>query len=65
MKVLPVEQAQQMGYPADKRKRRRHHRIAARELLAGGGFFNSYSARGTTFHHVAMWHLFQARYLGR
>ncbi|WP_454727876.1 MULTISPECIES: hypothetical protein [Cupriavidus] len=41
----PAAQAQQMGYPADKRKRRRYHRITARNLLAGGGFFNAYSAR--------------------
>ncbi|WP_432263016.1 hypothetical protein [Cupriavidus sp. TMH.W2] len=65
MKVLPVNQALQMGYPADKRKRRRHHRLAARALLAGGGFLNAYSARGSTLHGVAMWHLWQARHLGR
>lgn len=49
----------------DKRKSRRGHRQAAKSLLGNGGFFNSYSAPGSTFWLVAMWHLKQARKLGR
>lgn len=45
----------------DKRKVRRMHRQAADNLLSSGGFFNSFSARGSTFHFVAMWHLNRAR----
>lgn len=42
-------------------KKRRGHRQAAKSLLNGGGFFNGHSARGSTFHCVAVWHLKQAR----
>lgn len=45
----------------DKRKVRRGHRRSADNLLNGGGLFNSFSARGSTFHYVAMWHLKRAR----
>ena len=55
--------ARKAGYPTDKRKRRRMHRNNARQLLTQGGAFHSFSARGTTFHTVAMWHLTQAKYL--
>lgn len=54
-----------LGFSADKRRRRNQHRRAAKQLLKSGGFFNGLSARGSTFHAVAMWHLAQARYLGR
>lgn len=53
------------SYSTDKRKRRNQHRTAAKSLLGSGGFFNGFSARGSTMHSVAGWHLAQARYLGR
>lgn len=49
------------NYPSDKRKQRRYHRHAARNLLNNGGVFNHCSARGTSFHSVASWHLGMAR----
>ena len=52
-------------YSTDKRKRRNQHRKAARHLLTHGGFFNGFSAPGSTFWHVAQWHLSMARHLGR
>lgn len=45
----------------DKRKKRRLHRNAAKSLLSNGGLFNNFSAPGSTFYAVAMWHLKQAR----
>jgi len=63
MALLNKQRAAQMGFSTDKRKRRRQHRAAARRLLTGGGFFNGFSARGSTFHMVAVWHLEQARAL--
>lgn len=49
----------------DKRKSRRGHRRSAKTLLNNGGFFNNYSAPGSTFWCVAMWHFAKARNLGR
>lgn len=49
----------------DKRKLRRGHRKSAKNLLKNGGFFNNFSARGSTFWCVAMWHLKKARNIGR
>jgi len=63
MKILKREQAAKMGFSADKRKRRHQHRCAAKNLLREGGFFNCFSARGSTFGQIAMWHLSQARAL--
>jgi hypothetical protein len=63
MRILKAAQAEQMGFSLDKRKRRRQHRLAAKNLLTNGGVFNGASARGSTFHGVALWHLDQARYL--
>lgn len=63
MSLLKSEKATLMGFSSDKRKRRRQHRTAARNLLKSGGFFNGFSARGSTFYAVAMWHLNQARCL--
>jgi len=63
MALLNKRRAIEMGYSGDKRKRRRQHRLAAKQLLTSGGIFNNFSARGSTFHCVAMWHLEQARAL--
>ncbi len=63
MALLNKQRSAQMGFSTDIRKRRRQHRKAARQLLTGGGIFNGLSARGSTFHAVAMWHLEQARAL--
>jgi hypothetical protein len=63
MKAMSREQAVSMGFSPDNRKRRRAHRRAAKNLLSQGGFFNGYSARGSTFRQVALWHLEQARAL--
>lgn len=63
MKAMSREQAVGMGFSSDNRKRRRQHRRAAKRLLNGGGFFNGFSAVGSTFWHVAQWHLQQARAL--
>lgn len=63
MPPLNKKRAAEMGYSPDKRKRRRQHRRNARALLKGGGFFNGFSAYGSRFHAVAMWHLAQARAL--
>lgn len=49
----------------DKRKKRKAHRNMAKNLLGGGGLFNGYSARGSSFWLVAMWHLKKARNLKR
>lgn len=65
MRVMSPTEAITQGFSSDKRRRRRQHRLAARDLLRGGGFFNGFSARGSTMHSVALWHLFQARYAGR
>ena len=54
-----------LGYSNDKRKRRNQHRQNAKTLLSNGGVFNVFSARGSTFWHVAQWHLNNAKYLGR
>lgn len=54
-----------LGFSCDKRKRRKQHRRASKNLLNQDGLFNSYSARGTSFHTVSQWHLFNARNLGR
>lgn len=63
MALLNRQRAAQMGFSSDKRKRRRQHRRAAKRLLTGGGTFNGFSARGSSFHEVAMWHMAQARAL--
>jgi len=63
MKTMNKSLAVKIGFSVDKRKRRNQHRKAARKILNSGGFFNSYSARGTTFGEVAVWHLSQARYI--
>lgn len=51
------------GYSLNKRERRNQHRTAARKLLGSGGLFNGNSSPGSTFWHVAQWHLEQARIL--
>lgn len=38
---------------------------AARHLINGGTFLNARAPRGSTPHTIAMWHLGNARYLGR
>lgn len=63
MAVMTKTVAAAHGFSSDIRKRRWQHRRAARNLLKQGGFFNSRSARGTTFGQVAAWHLEQARAL--
>ena len=63
MDKLTDLEAVRLGFSLDKRKRKNQHRTVALKLLRGGGFFNGYSARGSTFHIVALWHLNQARQL--
>lgn len=63
MRLLAQKQAASFGYSADPRKQRRQHRQAANDLLRNGGAFNGFSARGSTFHSVATWHLEQAKLL--
>ena len=63
MKVMKPKQAIQIGFSADKRQRRRQHPRAALNLMRQGGFFNAWSARGSSFGQVALWHLGQARAL--
>ncbi|MGZ8918955.1 MAG: hypothetical protein ACXW0T_12105 [Methylobacter sp.] len=59
--ILSTEDAVKIGFHKDKRKRRRQHRKQADFLLKQGGFFNTYSASGSIFWDVAMWHKSQAR----
>lgn len=53
------------GFSIDKRKRRKQHRRTAKDLLTKGGIFDNHPACRNTFHSIAMWHLSNARYLGR
>lgn len=53
------------GFSRDKRKARRQHRNLAKKLLVEGTMLNYPAPRGSIPHAVAMWHLYQARYLGR
>lgn len=53
------------GFSRDKRKARRQHRNLAKKLLVDGTMLNYPAPRGSIPHAVAMWHLYQARYLGR
>lgn len=64
MKLMTKKVAAQYGFSSDKRKRRNQHRNAAKNLLSEGGFFNGFSARGSTFGQISIWHLYNARYLG-
>jgi hypothetical protein len=61
MRAMKKSQAVGLGYSPDNRKRRRQHRLAAKKLLNEGGIFNNFSARGSSFHQVVLWHLEQAR----
>lgn len=63
MKALSDARAARHRYETDKRRRKRAHRLMARHLLKSGGFFNGFSARGSSMHEVAVWHLGQARAL--
>lgn len=62
---LTATKAHALGLSTDQRIRKRQHRNAAKDLLSSGGFMNGFSAPGSSFHSVAMWHLRQARLLAQ